>query len=130
MIDISQIKIIGIDPERPPRMRKELYIDLYFKLSVKAPVDWCEEFNKLGHRLSPPVKVTPANGLIMETYVHDMNHVQEHLDKIKTRIKQCNEEYLEREHQRQLAKEARNAETSVGDAKQDRLNKIIAELIY
>jgi hypothetical protein len=44
MEGISDIRITGIDETRPPRIRKEPYIDLCFRLTHKAPVDWCHDF--------------------------------------------------------------------------------------
>lgn len=130
MTDINAIKIIGIDEQRPPMVRKESYIDLFFKLSKQAPADWCEDFNKLGHQINPPAKITPDKGLIIETYVHDMNLIQNQLDKIKQLINRCSEAYLEKERQKQLALESKQAETSSGSAKQNQLNAIISNLNY
>lgn len=39
MVGIKDLKIVGIDPDRPPRIRKEACIDIYFKLPEKAPMD-------------------------------------------------------------------------------------------
>ena len=75
MTDVSKIKVIGTDENRPPMIRKENYIDLYFKLSIKAPKDWCEHFNKFGHQISPTAKIGPEEGTIISTYVHDMNQI-------------------------------------------------------
>jgi hypothetical protein len=36
MSSFEEIRIISIDEARPPRVRKEAYIDLFFKLSHKA----------------------------------------------------------------------------------------------
>lgn len=130
MTDINNIKVTGMDEIRPPMVRKENYIDLFFKLSMKAPADWCEAFNTLGHRISPPVKVAPDKGLIIETYVHDMDLIQGQLDKIKQKIKQCNEEYLEKERQKQLALAAKQSELVGSNAKQNQLNEIIAGLNF
>jgi predicted DNA-binding helix-hairpin-helix protein len=130
MTDIKQIKIIGIDEERPPMLRKEGYIDLYFKLSVKAPEDWCDEYNKLGNRLTPRVKINPAVGLIIETYVHDVNQIQAHLDRIKEQIKACTTDCLEKVRQKQLALAAKSAAQLGVGSKQDELNVIIAGLNY
>ena len=47
MEGISDIKIIGVDETRPPIIRKEPYIDIFFKLSHQAPSDWCSDFNSL-----------------------------------------------------------------------------------
>jgi hypothetical protein len=128
--DINDIKIIGIDEDHPPMVRKESYIDLFFRLSVKAPTDWCEDFNTLGHRIAPPAKIAPAQGLIIQTYVHDMKQIQEQLDKIKQKIIQCNKEYLEKERQKQLALAAKRADMVGSNAKQNQLNEIIAGLKY
>ena len=57
MDNILDIRIIGIDEKRPPIIRKEPYIDLFFKLSCKPPLDWCEDFNVLAKDLVPPVKI-------------------------------------------------------------------------
>jgi hypothetical protein len=130
MQDIKDIKIIGIDEDRPPMVRKEAYVDLYFKLSKKAPVDWCEDFNILGHQITPPVKINPANGIFVETYVRDVNQIQEHLNKIKDKIKLCIEKFLEKERQKQLALAEKSANLHGTSSKQDELNKIIAQLNY
>ena len=130
MTNISKIKVIGIDDDRPPVVRKENYIDLFFKLSSKAPAGWCEHFNTLGHRIKPPVKISADQGLIIETYVHDMTLIQQQLDKIKTKIKECTEEYLEDERQKRQALIAKQAQTTGNSARQNKLNGIISALNY
>lgn len=130
MTDINSIKVVGIDEARPPMVRKENYIDLFFKLSMKAPGDWCENFNKLGHQFTPPAKITPVKGLIIETYVHDMDQIQKQLDNIKNKITQCNEEYLEKERQKILALAAKRTDLAGSNARQNKLNEIIAGLNY
>jgi hypothetical protein len=130
MTNIKEIRIIGIDEERPPMVRKEAYIDIYFKLSTKAPPDWCEEYNKLGNRLTPRAKIDPVVGLFIETYVHDVNQIQNHLDKIKAQIKACTTDCLEKERQRLLALAEKNAAQFGASSKQKELNAIIAGLNY
>lgn len=130
MQDINDIQIIGIDEARPPLVRKEAYVDLYFQLSVKAPEDWCEDFNRLGHQITPPVKIKPNQGIFLETYVHDVDKIQQHLDKIKQKIKLCSEQYLEKERQKLIDQAAKNAGVHGVSAKQNALNKIIAGLNY
>ena len=39
MEGISDIRISGMDENRPPRIGKEPYINLYFRLVHKAPAD-------------------------------------------------------------------------------------------
>ena len=130
MQGISDIKIIGIDEKRPPRVRKEPYIDLFFKLSRKAPEAWCEDFNKLGKKLDPPVKIDKTEGLFIDAYVRDMNYIPAHLDKVKNNIVACNEQYMERVRQRELAAAARNAPLSENQGAQSKLNTIIAALKF
>lgn len=131
MANISDIKIIGIDEQRPPVVRKEAYIDLFFQLSLQAPADWCEDFNKLGNQITPPVKIKPGEGVFLETYVRDVEHIQDHLNKIKEKIRSCSDQYLQKEKQRLLELAAKNAELHGGvSAKQNALNLIIAGLNY
>jgi len=77
---ISDIKIVGIDEKRPPKVRKEPYIDIFFKLSHSVPEDWCEDFNKLTSKLDPAIKIDKREGLFIDTYVRDMKHIPAHFD--------------------------------------------------
>lgn len=130
MNSISDIKIIGIDEDRPPRIRKEAYIDLFFKLSSKVPMDWCEDFNGLGRQISPSVKVDKNAGLFVDAYVNDMTQIQVQLEKIKKLIKACNEQYMEKIRQKNLALAASNAALEGKSNKQDKLNQLVAELNF
>ena len=69
MEGISDIKITGIDEKRPPVIRKEPYIDIFFKLSHQAPADWCKDFNALlsNHPTAPKIK--EKEGLYIEGWV-------------------------------------------------------------
>jgi hypothetical protein len=128
--DISDIKIIGIDEKRPPRVRKEPYIDLFFRLSHPAPQDWCEAFNNLTRKLDPPIRIDKNEGLFIDTYVRDMNHIPAHLDSIKENIRSCNAQYIERIRQAELSAAA-NAASLLGDGgKQGQLNSIVAALKF
>jgi len=127
---ISDIKIVGIDEKRPPKVRKEPYIDLFFKLSHQAPEDWCEDFNKLTSKLDPPITIDKKRGLFIDTYVRDMNHIPAHLDKIKKKITDCNEQYIESMRQRELAAAANNAALLGDGGKQGKLNAIVAALQF
>ena len=93
MSDIKDIKVIGFDNDRPPRIRKEAYIDLYFQLSQKAPLDWCEDFNALGRRVNPSPKIDKNKGLHIETYVNNMNLIAQQLASVKKLLLECNQQY-------------------------------------
>ena len=126
----EEIKILGVDEQRPPRIRKEAYIDLFFKLSRKAPLDWCEDFNALGRQMDPTAKIDKNAGECIDTYIKDMDSIQSHLDEIKQTIVDCNEQYEEKIRQRELASAASNAELMGQDGEQHKLNVIIAALRF
>jgi hypothetical protein len=130
MQTINDIKIVSIDDERPPVIRKEAYIDLYFKLSGKAPMDWCEDFNALGRQITPGVKIEKNVGLCVEAWVKDMTQIAPHLEKIKQSILDCNEQYIEKARQKQAALLAANASAVGNDSEQFKLNEIIADLKF
>ncbi len=130
MSTFEEIRIMGIDEQRPPRIRKEAYIDLYFKLSHKAPLDWCEDFNALGRQIDPAAKIDKNAGECIDTYTKDMDSIQSHLNDIKQTIIECNEQYQEKIRQRELAAAASNAELIGQDGEQHKLNEIISALRY
>lgn len=130
MSSINDIKIIGIDEERPPQVRKEAYIDLFFKLSQKTPTDWCEDLNKLGHQIEPPFKIDKNKGLVVETWIRDMTLIPQHLEKIKLKITECNEQYLEKLRQKALSLAAKNSSSNGQDSKQGHLDLIVATLKF
>jgi hypothetical protein len=129
MEGISDIKISGIDEMRPPRILKEPYINLYFKLSHKAPKKWCEDFNHLVAKGDYPVKIEPTAGLFIETWVRKPEEIEKALVGLKRAVKICKEAYIER-----ILAEA-NAAAEMSDVsnesgEQGRLNKIIAGLNF
>jgi len=130
MEGISDIKIIGIDEKRPPVIRKEPYIDLYFKLSHAAPKDWCKDFNALlsNHPFKPAIN--EKEGLYIEGWVRTPDEVVEFLDQLKETVTECTRQYIER-----IELAARTA-SNKGNSKieetgeQGRLNGIIASLDF
>jgi len=130
MSTFEEIKIMGIDEKRPPRVRKEAYIDLFFKLSRKAPLDWCEDFNALGRQIDPAAKIDKNAGECIDTYTNNMDDIQLHLNDIKQTIIDCNAQYQEKIRQRELAAAASNAELIGQDGAQHKLNEIISALRF
>ena len=128
MEEISDIKIAGVDENRPPRIRKEPYIDLYFKLSHKAPLNWCKDFNDemAKNHLTPKIK--PEEGLYVETWVRTPDEIPAHLTLLQAKVAACTQRYLEKIRLAQAAN-ASGASTTV-TTEQSRLNKIIADLKY
>ena len=130
MEGISDLKIIGTDERRPPMIRKEPYIDIFFKLSHQAPIDWCNALNALlsKHPRSPRIK--EKEGLYIETWVKSPDEIIAFLAFLKGKVTDCNREYIERI---ELAiRNAAIADTSLAseDSEQGRLNRIVASLDY
>jgi len=129
MEGISDIKICGIDEMRPPRIRKEPYINLFFKLTHKAPLDWCEAFNRLVSKGNYPVKIETSSGLFIETWVRVPEEIEPVLDDLKKAVSTCNQEYIERvEAEASAAADVGGKSDDAGE--QGRLNRIIAELNF
>lgn len=130
MNSICDFKIIGIDSDRPPRMRKEAYIDLFFRLSDKVPTAWSEEFNALGRHLKPSPKININSCECIETYVNDMDSIAQHLEDVKEIVADCNSKFQAKldETARELA--ASKASLQGEDGEQHRLNEIIAALDF
>jgi hypothetical protein len=129
MEGISDIRISSIDEMRPPRIHKEPYINLYFKLTHKAPKKWCEDFNHLVSKGDYPVKIEPNTGLFIETWVRKPEEIERALTRLKSAVSICKEEYIAR-----ILAET-NAAAELGDVveetgEQGRLNRIIAGLNF
>lgn len=93
-------------------------------------MDWCEDFNALGSKLTPGAKIDKNQGLVVETWVREVDLIQSHLDKIKLTIKTCNQQYLEKIRLQRLAALAKGAVVSGMDGQQNRLNEIVAALNF
>lgn len=130
MSSFEEIKIAGVDEKRPPRVRKEAYIDLFFKLSSKAPLDWCEDFNALGRQINPVATIDKNTGECIDTYVNDMDSIQSHLNAIKQTVIDCNEQYQEKIRQREMTEAASNAALMGQEGEQHRLNEIVSALRF
>ena len=130
MSDITDIKVIGFDNDRPPRIRKEAYIDLYFQLSQKAPLDWCEDFNALGRRVNPSPKIDKNKGLHIETYVNNMNLIAQQLASVKKLLLECNQQYQQKIDEKARILAASNASLQGQDGEQFKLNQIVDALNF
>lgn len=130
MQGISDIKIIGIDEKRPPTIRKEPYIDIFFKLSHQAPSDWCKDFNNLLAKHPQSAQIKEKEGVYIETWVRKPDEIVALLDDLKASVDECTRQYIERIEL--LAQQANDGDTSQQEAtgEQGRLNKIIASLEF
>ena len=130
MEGISDIKIIGIDETRPPKIRKEPYIDLYFKLSHQAPPDWCKDFNNLLLKNPYSVQIKEKEGVFIETWVREPDEIADLLELLKKTVLKCINQYIERIELSARQKNNVNAEQGEATGEQGRLNKIISDLEF
>jgi hypothetical protein len=129
MEGISDIRISGIDQARPPLIRKEPYINLFFRLNHKAPPKWCDDFNNVFSRSNYPVKIEPAEGLFIETWVRKPEEIEPMLKSLKEAVKHASKTYIARVEAEALA--AAEKGVNPGDeGEQGRLNRIIAGLDF
>jgi len=127
---ISDIKIVGIDDRRPPIIRKEPYIDIFFKLSHQAPADWCRDFNALAAKHPAGPRMKESEGLIIATWVRTPDEIVALLDQLKALVAECTRQYIERiELSAREAGEA-NASLAQESGEQGRLNRILAGLDF
>jgi len=128
---ISDIKIIGIDEKRPPKIRKEPYIDIFFKLSHQAPDDWCRDFNAILSKHPATPKIKEKEGLYIEAWVRRPDEIITLLEQLKGAVTECSRRYIERvERSIRNASDASASLAQLESGEQGRLNRIIAELKF
>ena len=130
MEGISDIRIVGIDETRPPKIGKEPYIDLYFRLAHKAPIEWCQDFNELlsGHPYAP--KIRREEGLYIETWVRTIEEIDSQFREIKQAIIQCTRQYIEKIQVIADKRDAGNHQLQREAGPQGRLNSVITGLDF
>ena len=130
MEGISDLKIIGIDELRPPIIRKEPYIDIFFKLSHQAPLDWCKDLNALLSKNTSSASIEEKKGLFINTWVRSSGEIPELFNELKTAITECTRLYIERitlASQESLNNDSQAVDDS---GEQGQLNRIIASLNF
>lgn len=125
---MTPIKLTGIDPKRPPHIRKEAYIDIYYQLSEKPPAAWCDLFDNLGRKIEPAVKVDKTTGDCIGAWVRDMEGIPGHFNQIKQKIAEANVQFEDMVLQ-QAARDSAAKAGSQGSA-QTRLNEILSALDF
>ncbi|MEJ2398386.1 MAG: hypothetical protein P8Z67_09070 [Gammaproteobacteria bacterium] len=130
MEGISDINIIGIDELRPPVIRKEPYIDLYFKLSHQAPADWCRDFNSLLAQHPSAPKIKEKEGHFIESWVRTPDEIVDLLALLKQTVADCTQQYIERIESAARLSNAASMTSQEEAGEQGRLNRIIASLDF
>ena len=131
MQGISDINIIGIDETRPPFIRKEPYIDIFFELSHQAPIDWCKDLNSqfVLNKITSNANINEKEGLFIKVWVRTADEITSLLEHLKKEITHCTSQYIERIR---LSSQQTGADTSTTNesSEQANLNKIIASLVF
>ena len=130
MEGISDIKIVGLDTNRPPRVRKEPYIDLFFTLSHQVPADWCEVFNSLTSSQKITANIDATARTHIDTWVRSMEDIPKHLSVLQRLVAEAIKRYIDH-----VIKQRSDTSGVVDIAKetsgeQGRLNKIINGLNF
>ena len=129
MESIQDLKIIGIDEKRPPKIRKEPYIDLYFKLNFKPPKKWCSDFNNLISQGQYPAKINIEEGQYIEAWARKPEEIVNVLAGLKKAVATCTREFLAK-ILAETASQSGDGTAMEVDGEQGRLNLIIAGLNY
>ena len=131
MQGISDINIIGVDKTRPPFIRKEPYIDVYFELSHQAPSDWCKDLNSqfVLNKITSNATINEKEGLFIKTWVRTADEIESLLKHLKKEITHCTGQYIEHI---QLSSQQSGDDTPETNesSEQTNLNNIIASLVF
>lgn len=130
MQGISDIRISGLDPTRPPHIRKEPYIDLHFCLSSQPPAAWCEDFNALSKKAGLAATIKPEIGAFIDCWVRSPDEIVAVLERLKRGVEACSKSYTARIEAAAEAARKGNAASLAQDGEQGRLNRIVAGLRY
>ena len=131
MEGISDIKIIGVDETRPPKIRKEPYIDIFFTLSHHAPEEWCADFNRIAADELGKPKISEKEGLYIEAWVREPDEIVALLEMLKAKVAECTRKYIENV-ERSIRDASADSASLAGEdqGEQGRLNRIVASLDF
>ena len=130
MEGISDIRIIGIDAKRPPKIRKEPYIDLIFQLAHKAPVDWCHDFVSSQSNMQYKSTINTEDCLYIETWVRTPDEIAAHLQTLKALVAECNARYIKKIQATDRDRDGDMDKLRNEAGPQGQLNRLIAGLDY
>ena len=127
MNDFLTIKIIGLDPKRYPNVVNSNYIDIIYKLSEKAPNEWCAIFNDI-FKDDKNVRIDQDSGQFIDTWVRDMDDIPEKFILIKDGVELSNQKY----HDKLLDDEKlrRDSYSKQKNSKSLQLDKILDSLNF
>lgn len=130
MEGISDIKIDGIDENRPPSAKYPKYINLYFRFNHKVPEPWCITFNDMMAKHTSKPKIVPEEGLYIETWVQNKEQIAPHLKQLKSAVKECIGLYIKKIEMERQAANTQTGEAVEENSPQAELNRIVMELNF
>ena len=131
MEDISDLRITGMDPARPPAIQSIPCIELVFTLSHQASKDWCDEFNLLMSKQPYSTRIDPEVGLFIETWVRQPGEIARSLNRMKQGVEDCIRVYIERVEAEKRASAARSrTDVAVVSEAQKALDGVVAQLVF
>lgn len=126
----NELRIVGVDGTRPPRVRKAPYIDVVFELSEDANKEWCRDFNALCEKEDYTIKLNVDDRRYIETWLRDMDEIPLLLEVLKAKVAECNQLIADRRASEARATGDRNTALAGEGGEQGRLNGIIADLKF
>jgi len=130
MEGISDIKIEGMDENRPPSAEHKTYINLFFRLNHQAPDPWCEVFNTLMAKHPSKPSIDTGEGVYIETWVKSSGEISAHLEQLKAAVTSCTNQYIENiRRNTQVADSDGDSRIDI-NSPQGQLNRIISELNF
>ena len=122
---VSNIKLKGFDPARPPRIGEKPYIDLCLELDQQAPRIWCAEFVTLVGKPKYAIRIDPAKGLFIEAWVRKTDEISAVISSIKDIVLATNRAY-----ERRVNVVAPEAEKVTISPEQQALDNVISALVF
>ena len=130
MDGISNIRIVAVDSKRPPVLRKEPYVEVFFELSHAVPKNWSTDFNALFAKQEFSATIQAEEGLFIETWVRTIDEIPANFAFMKRMVTQCSDQYIAKILASQGQDSADSESSGAVSAEQRRLNTIIAALDF
>ena len=125
----TELKVIGFDQERPPKIQRRPCIDLYFRLNEEAPEEWCKCFMNIIGKQTYSIKIDPEVSEFVETWVRKTAEIENSLETVKRLVAKGNQAYQE-----SLEAKRKQAAVVLPDEvispEQLRLNDVVAGLVF
>ncbi len=125
----TNFRIVGLDEDRPPAIQRMPCIDLFFELNEQAPKEWCALFSARSGKPRYPVKISPEDGLFVETWVRTSSEIESSLVSMKSMVASCNEAYDEIQNAK-VPVVAVTEDGPVISPEQTTLNNVVAGLTF